>query len=104
MLNFFKGLISGKRGVAVRGESKKCCGGYCHGDEPVKPKYASSDNYAKRLAKLEESVNAIPEGAEVRGGTYISRDGKRKFVNFSSKQQMLNLLAEAKEGKVKILG
>jgi hypothetical protein len=62
-----------------------------------------SKNLLKRLEAFEAQVNAAPSGATVGGGTYIRRNGVRKYVSFKTKDQVLRLLAEAREGKVEIL-
>ena len=62
-----------------------------------------SKNLLKRLDAFEEQVNKAPNHATVGGGTYIRRGGVRKYVSFKTKDQVLKLLAEAREGKVEIL-
>ena len=76
---------------------------------PIPEKKESTKKTRKRTSRtmlkaLEEKLKTIPDGTRGTGGIdIINEDGKEEMRSFTSKNELVGILKDAKKGKIKIV-
>lgn len=62
----------------------------------------ASSGAAKRLARLKELADQIPEGAQGMGMIAVIEDGTIKNISLKSKADLLDVVARAEKGELEV--